>query len=164
MGVADGDTVTVLESSDEQHKVRLAGIDAPERRQAYGERAKQHLSTLVYGKAVLVVWDKRDRYSRIVGRVLARDCSGLTCRYSLDAGLEQIKAGLAWHYKQYATEQPLAERMEYAALEQQARTRREGLWHDADPIPPWDYRHHSAASGRASLPHMRPSRFPPPPE
>ncbi len=161
VGIADGDTVTVLEESDQQHKVRLAGIDAPERRQAYGDRAKQHLSSLVYGKAVVVVWDKRDRYGRIVGRVLARDCSGLTCRYSVDAGLEQIKAGLAWHYKQYAKEQPLAERLEYAALEQLARTRREGLWHDADPIPPWEYRHHPGPSARAALLSLTPSRFRP---
>jgi endonuclease YncB( thermonuclease family) len=164
VGVADGDTVTVLEESDQQHKVRLAGIDAPERRQAYGDRAKQHLSALVYGKAVVVVWDKRDRYGRIVGRVLARDCNGFTCRYSVDAGLEQIKAGLAWHYKQYAKEQPLAERTQYAALEQLARTRRDGLWHDVDPIPPWEYPHHPGPSARAALPHMTPSRFPPPPE
>lgn len=159
VGVADGDTVTILEESDQQHKVRLAGIDAPERRQAYGDRAKQHLSSLVYGKTVVVVWDKRDRYGRIVGRVLARDCSGLTCRYSIDAGLEQIKAGLAWHYKQYEKEQAPAERMRYAALEQEARTRREGLWHDAGPVPPWEYRHHSGPSDRAALRHLKPSGF-----
>jgi endonuclease YncB( thermonuclease family) len=161
VGVADGDTVTVLEESDQQHKVRLAGIDAPERRQAYGDRAKQHLWLLVYGKAVVVVWDKRDRYGRIIGRVIARDCSGLTCRYSIDASFEQIKAGLAWHYKQYEKEQAPAERMRYAALEQQARTRREGLWHDTDPVPPWEYRHHSRPSDRAALLHLVPSRFRP---
>jgi endonuclease YncB( thermonuclease family) len=144
--------------------VRLAGIDAPERRQAYGDLAKQHLSSLVYGKAVVVAWDKRDRYGRIVGHVLARDCSGLTCRYSIDAALEQIKAGLAWHYKQYEKEQAPAERMQYAALEQEARTRRKGLWHDADPIPPWEYRHPSGSSDRAALRHLKASGFRPRPQ
>jgi endonuclease YncB( thermonuclease family) len=157
VGVADGDTVTVLEESQQQQKVRLAGIDAPERRQPYGDRAKQHLSALVYGKTVLVQWDKRDRYGRIIGHVFASDCMGLACRYSIDAGLEQIKAGLAWHYKQYEKEQPPAERVQYAALEQRARARREGLWSDADPVPPWEYRHESRTSERAVIREVTPS-------
>jgi endonuclease YncB( thermonuclease family) len=159
VAVADGDTITVLEESNQQHKIRLAAIDAPERRQAYGERAKQHLSALVYGKAVLVLWDKRDRYGRIVGHVFARDCVRLSCRYSLDAGLEQIKAGLAWHYRQYEKEQPPAERVQYAALEQQARARREGLWNDAEPVPPWAYRHQSRNPERAMIRNVTPSAF-----
>ncbi|HEV7392579.1 MAG TPA: thermonuclease family protein [Burkholderiales bacterium] len=159
VAVADGDTVTVLEESNLQYKVRLAAIDAPERRQAYGERAKQHLSALVYGKTVLVLWEKRDRYGRIVGHVFARDCSPLDCRYSLDAGLEQIKAGLAWHYRQYEKEQAPAERLRYAALEQQARARREGLWSDAEPVPPWTYRHQSRNPERALIREITPSAF-----
>ena len=70
VGVADGDTLTLLDASHEKYRVRLSGIDAPEKRQAYGERAKQHLSTLVFRKTVRVVWERRDRYSRIIGRVL----------------------------------------------------------------------------------------------
>ena len=139
--------------------MRLAGIDAPERRQAYGERAKHHLAALVFGRSVIVVWDKRDRYGRIVGRVLARDCAGITCRYSLDAGLEQIKAGLAWHYKQYQNEQDPADRTQYAALEREARVRGEGLWKDPQPVPPWQYRHHSALDDGTSIRQQRQDRL-----
>lgn len=141
VGVSDGDTVTVLDEANMQHKVRLSGIDAPEKRQAYGERAKQHLSDLVYGRSVLVVWDKRDRYGRIVGRVLAPECDRTACRYAVDAGLEQLKAGLAWHYKQYQREQSFDERTLYSDTERSARERHAGLWQDATPLAPWDYRH-----------------------
>ena len=139
VGVSDGDTVTVLDAAHQQHKIRLSGIDAPEKRQAYGERSKKHLSDLVYGKSVLVIWEKRDRYGRIVGRVLAPECNP-TCRYSRDAGLEQLKAGLAWHYKQYEKEQSLDDRAGYSSSEEQARSRREGLWKEPDAVPPWQFR------------------------
>ncbi len=140
IAVADGDTVTVVDAARQQHKVRLSGIDAPERRQAYGERAKQHLSALAYQKVVRVVWVKRDRYHRIVGRVFVGECSGHGCRYPVDAGLEQIRAGLAWHYKQYAREQSSAERSAYTALETHARNHGAGLWKEASPVPPWEFR------------------------
>jgi endonuclease YncB( thermonuclease family) len=120
--------------------VRLSGIDAPERRQAYGERAKRHLADLAYGKSAVVEWSRRDRYGRIVGRVLLRQCGGAECSYATDVGLEQLKAGLAWHYKQYAKEQPVGERVRYAWFEQQARAKREGLWKEPEPVPPWQYR------------------------
>lgn len=146
VGVSDGDTVTVLDASHQQHKIRLSGIDAPEKRQAYGERSKQHLSDLVFGKSVLVVWDKRDRYGRIVGRVLAPECDRTACRYSIDAGLEQLKAGLAWHYKQYEKEQSVDDRARYSSSEQEARARREGLWKETDAVPPWQFRQQSSLS------------------
>jgi endonuclease YncB( thermonuclease family) len=88
---------------------------------------------------VRVVWEKRDRYARIVGRVFAAECDA-ACPYTIDVGLEQIRAGLAWHYKQYQREQSPSDRERYAQLERYARDRREGLWHDAQPTPPWDYR------------------------
>ena len=159
VAVGDGDTLTVVEESNQQHKIRLAGIDAPERRQAYGDRSKQHLSSLTYGKTVLVFWEKRDRYRRIVGRVYARECKFMTCRYSVDVGLEQIKAGLAWHYKQYEKEQAYDERLRYAALEQQARARREGLWQESEPQPPWEFRHQSTNRHAAVLIGIEPSGF-----
>jgi endonuclease YncB( thermonuclease family) len=146
VAIADGDTVTVLDESFQQHKIRLSGIDAPERRQSYGERAKQHLFALAYHKAVRVVWMKRDRYRRIVGRVFVGDCGRFGCRYAQDAGLEQIKAGLAWHYKQYVRDQSPAERAAYAAFELQARKHREGLWQEAAPVPPWEFRSASISS------------------
>jgi endonuclease YncB( thermonuclease family) len=145
VAVADGDTVTLLDASHLQHKVRLSGIDAPERRQAYGERARQNLAANIHHKPVLVVWRKQDRYGRIVGRVLLAPCAHSGCDYTIDAGLEQVKAGLAWHYKQYAHEQAAAERMRYAEAEQQARSNRTGLWHDESPVPPWAFRRHAAS-------------------
>ena len=140
VAVADGDTLTVLDPAGTQHKVRLSGIDAPERRQPYGQRSKQHLADLAHGRGVRVEWDKRDRYGRLVGRVLLPECPRPECPYTRDAGLEQLRAGLAWHYTEYAKEQPFAERWRYARVEREARARREGLWHEAAPTPPWDYR------------------------
>jgi len=152
VNVADGDTVTVLDSAYVRHKVRLAGIDAPERHQPFGARARQHLSALVDGKNVTVIWHKHDRYGRILGRVLAADCARGTCPNTLDTGLAQLSAGLAWHYKQYQREQEAGERKRYAAAEQTARTQQDGLWQDASPVPPWDYRRRARAARTDSIP------------
>jgi endonuclease YncB( thermonuclease family) len=140
VAVGDGDTLTLRDAENRQHKVRLSAIDAPERRQPYGERAKQHLADLAHGKPAMVVWNKRDRYGRIVGRVLLRQCAAPQCPYTTDAGLEQVRAGLAWHYKQYAKEQSPVERVRYSWHEREARAKREGLWREAEPIPPWQFR------------------------
>ncbi len=83
-------------SNHQQHKIRLAGIDAPERKQAYGLASRKHLASIVAGKQVTVEYQKRDRYRRIVGKVLLD---------GIDACLEQVKAGFAWHYKKYQHEQ-----------------------------------------------------------
>lgn len=138
--VTDGDTVTVLDSSHMRYKVRLVGIDAPERHQPFGARSQQHLAALVDGKDVIVIWHKHDRYGRILGRVLAPECDHGACANTLDTGLAQLSAGLAWHYKQYQREQEPGERKSYTAAEQTARTKQEGLWQDASPVAPWDYR------------------------
>ena len=129
--VADGDTVTVLDAAKLQHKVRLTGIDAPEKAQPFGQRAKQNLSNWVFGKQVQVEANKSDLYGRTLGKVVVN---------GMDANLEQVKAGFAWHYKQYAGEQPAAERESDASAEAFARTQRLGLWRDAAPMPPWDWR------------------------
>lgn len=141
VAVSDGDTVTVLDSDHSQHKIRLMGIDAPEKAQAYGQRSKQHLSSLVFGKDVLIEWHKRDRYQRIVGRVLVAQPGCSPCDMTIDAGLEQIRSGLAWWYRQYAKEQAPEDRKLYETAEMQARESQVGLWRDPDPVPPWDYRH-----------------------
>ena len=93
--VADGDTITVLENNA-QHRVRLQGIDAPEKGQAYGNASRKHLASLVAGKTVTVEWDKRDRYGRILGKVMLG---------AVDVCLEQVRAGHAWHFKRYQHEQ-----------------------------------------------------------
>lgn len=131
IGVSDGDTVTVLSSENVQHKIRLSGIDAPERAQPFGQRAKEKMAELTYGKMVSVDWSKRDRYQRLVGKVTVGE---------VDAGLVLIRTGLAWHYKRYEQEQPPADRESYAAAEHAARRSQVGLWSDTSPIPPWNWR------------------------
>jgi endonuclease YncB( thermonuclease family) len=131
VAVADGDTVTVMDVDQNKHKIRLAGIDAPESRQPYGQRSRQSLSDLVSGQWVQVVYDKADRYGRLVGKVQVA---------GRDANLEQLRRGLAWHYKKYEGEQGQQDRQAYAAAEQQAQSARLGLWRDPGPQAPWDYR------------------------
>ncbi len=131
VGVTDGDTITVLDAANVQYKIRLAGIDAPEKSQAFGQRSKEHMSMLVFGKTVEVIWNKTDRYGRTIGKVIVA---------GQDANLDQIRAGLAWHYRAYEKEQAPADRAAYAQAETEARTRHAGLWQDANPTPPWDYR------------------------
>lgn len=130
--VSDGDTITILDADRVAHKIRLAGIDAPEKSQPFGNRSKQHLSDLVFAKRVKVDWGQTDRYGRTIGKVLV---SGL------DANLEQLRAGMAWHYKDYEKEQSTLDRNTYVRAEAEARVRKTGLWRDASPIPPWDFRH-----------------------
>lgn len=131
VGVADGDTITVLTTSNTQFKIRLSGIDAPEKNQAFGQRAKQSLSDLVFNRQVIVLTHKKDRYGREIGKVLVD---------GLDANLEQIKRGMAWHYKAYEREQSEEDREMYSAAEVTARRQRVGLWRDDSPSPPWEFR------------------------
>jgi endonuclease YncB( thermonuclease family) len=143
VAIADGDTVTVLDEGNEQHKIRLSGIDAPEKKQAFGDRSKQAMAKFVFGKQVSVDWTKRDRYGRIIGKILVApdDCKKATCEKKLDAGLQLIKIGLAWHYKKYQKEQTSSDRDFYSQAEINARNNKIGLWIDANPIAPWDFRH-----------------------
>lgn len=141
VGVTDGDTVTVLDVHNVRHKIRLSGIDAPEITQAYGTRSKKHLSDLVFRKDVWVKWHKRDRYGRIVGKVIlrvSRDCP--SCAKGIDAGHAQLGSGLAWWYRKYADEQSPDDRKRYESEEAVARDSRLGLWSDAAPLPPWQFR------------------------
>ena len=132
VSVADGDTITVLDSGRHTYRIRLGGIDAPEKRQAYGQVSKDHLAQAVFNKSVTIEFDKHDRYGRIVGKVLLGN---------RDICLEQIQAGLAWHYKRYENEQTQEDRGRYAFAEQEARAKGVGLWRDANAIPPWAWRH-----------------------
>ena len=140
VSVADGDTITVLDANREQHKIRLGGIDAPEKAQPFGQRSKESLSAMVFGKEVDVQWNKRDRYQRIVGKVWVQPVSCPTCPKTLDAGLAQLTLGLAWWYQKYAKEQSPEDAGRYEFAEQEARAKRAGLWGDGQPIPPWDWR------------------------
>jgi endonuclease YncB( thermonuclease family) len=131
VGIADGDTITILDSSRQQHKIRLAGIDAPEKKQAFGERSRQNLAAMIFRKTVIVEWEKQDRYGRTIGKVMVN---------GVDANLAQVKAGMAWWYEKYRKEQSPADERMYAEAEQQARTARVGLWRDPVPVAPWEWR------------------------
>ncbi len=140
VGVADGDTVTVLDADNVRHKVRLSAIDAPEEAQAFAKRSKQNLSDLVFQKDVSVQWKKRDRYGRIVGKVMVQSPDCPRCPKNLDVGQAQLSVGLAWWYRKHANEQSPQDRGRYESEELEARARRVGLWRDAAPVPPWDFR------------------------
>jgi endonuclease YncB( thermonuclease family) len=125
VAVTDGDTLKVLSSHNIQTTIRLEGIDAPEKGQAYGQRAKQTLAALCFGKEVQVLPKTKDRYGRTVARII---CQGK------DMSTEMIRAGLAWHYTKYSKDPTLADE------EKRAKNRRVGLWSSSNPIPPWEQR------------------------
>ena len=143
--IADGDTITIVDDLGEKHRIRLAGIDAPEKNQPYGDISTQGLNKLVSGKTVTIEYEKRDRYKRIIGKVLVDPpgevfCMALDCVKKIDAGLKQIKTGLAWHYKYYQMEQSEEDRRLYSEAEQEARTKQLGLWKNEEPLAPWEWR------------------------
>jgi endonuclease YncB( thermonuclease family) len=129
--IADGDTITVLDASNTQHRIRLQGIDAPESHQDFGTQSKKNLSSLIFDKEVTVQYDKTDRYGRLVGKILLD---------GRDINLEQVRAGMAWHYKDYEREQSPQDRETYAHAEDEARRVRRGLWSDANPVEPSEFR------------------------
>jgi endonuclease YncB( thermonuclease family) len=129
--VADGDTLTVLDAQKKTHKIRLLGIDAPEKAQAFGQKSKESLSGLAFQKQVQVRSSKKDRYGRTVGQVFVGN---------MDVCLEQVKLGMAWHYKTYQREQTPEDRVLYDRAESQAREQRVGLWQDPSPIEPSAFR------------------------
>lgn len=122
--VLDGDSV-VLRLDGREIEARLDGIDAPERGQPFGDRARRELARLAAGRLVEVDTRGTDRY----GRLLVRLHAG-----GIEVNRERVRRGLAWHYERYSDDPALA------AAEQAARTERLGLWRDPDPIPPWTWR------------------------
>jgi endonuclease YncB( thermonuclease family) len=131
VAIADGDTITILDSANTQYRVRLAGIDAPESHQAFGEQSRLNLSGMILDKDVSVSYQKVDQYDRIVGKILLD---------GKDINLKQIKAGMAWHYKFYEDEQTPEDRELYSKAEAEARAARRGLWQDSNPIEPFQFR------------------------
>lgn len=149
VGVTDGDTITLLDSANAQHDIRLFAIDSPETSchhkrpspqaeqcvehgQEFGKTAKRSLSELVYGRDVRVELKPGNSYGRKIGTVWV----GAT-----DANLMQVARGMAWHYRKYAERgQGPVEFAQYARAEQGARSSGSGLWADSNPVAPWDYR------------------------
>ena len=125
VSVADGDTITILDADKIQHKIRLQGIDAPEKGQAFGTKSKERLSEKIGEKEVVVKWKNKDRYGRVLGEIYLGD---------RHINLEMVQDGLAWHYKQYSKSKELA------VAEDEARNAKKGLWVDKEPEPPWEFR------------------------
>ncbi len=123
--MSDGDTISVMHRGRAQ-RVRLHGIDVPEKRQAFGNNAKKFTSDLVFGRVVAVQVVDVDRYGRIVGEVILPDGRSLN--------RELVRTGLAWWYRKYSRDKSLGQ------LEEEARSARRGLWIDPSPIPPWEFR------------------------
>lgn len=126
IGISDGDTLTILDQARTTHKIRLAYIDAPESAQPFGKRAKQALSSICFRKMARVAVIETDRYGRSVAVV---HCAGV------DANKLMVADGFAWVYRKYAPKDS-----ELLALETKARGSKVGLWTDANPTPPWDFR------------------------
>ncbi len=131
VNITDGDTLTVLASNQTSYKIRLQGIDAPEKKQAFGQVCKNALMRLSQNQPAQVEVYKQDRYGRLVAKLTVK---------GKDLALEQIKAGCGWHYTAYQKEQTIADQQAYAHAEQQARAAKRGLWQDAKPIAPWSFR------------------------
>jgi endonuclease YncB( thermonuclease family) len=123
--IADGDTLTILDSANAQHKIRLAGIDAPEKGQPFGTKARENLADKVFGQTVRVEVIDVDRYKREVGRIYLGE------RF---VNMEMVRDGFAWRYVQYDRTG------EFTAAEADAREHRRGLWADPNPMPPSEWR------------------------
>ena len=126
VGVTDGDTLTAIVDG-RQIKVRLNGIDAPEKKQAFGDASKRALSNLVFGKRVSIVDLGKDRYGRTIGEVFTPD--------GQQVEVAMVRLGMAWHYVKYAPRDT-----DLAGAELVARKERRGLWSDAAAVPPWEFR------------------------
>jgi endonuclease YncB( thermonuclease family) len=125
ISVLDGDTIIILSKNHVQLKIRLEGIDCPEHNQAFGEKAKYTTKTLCYHKEVRIEKTGEDRY----GRTLAFVYVDTIC-----VNKELLRQGMAWQYKKYNHDP------EYAALENEARVNKIGIWSQPNPVPPWEFR------------------------
>lgn len=130
IAVSDGDTIKILVDKT-TYKIRLNGVDCPEKNQDYGQKAKQFTSDMVYDKVVTADVKDKDRYGRYVADVIIDDTT---------LNKELVRNGFAWHYKQYSNDEELS------TLEDEARGSQVGLWADSEPIPPWDFRHGSSSA------------------
>ena len=126
VGISDGDTISVMHDG-QAVKIRLYGIDAPEKGQAFGTKAKQFVSAMTFGKEVKVEVKDYDRYGRTVADVFLPDGRNLN--------REIVKAGFAWWFRKYAPKDA-----ELESLESEARAARRGLWADPRLVPPWEWR------------------------
>jgi len=139
ISVADGDTITILTSEKEQIKIRLSAIDTPEKKQAYGQKAKDFTSSMVAGKNVTIEKETIDKYGRTVAMVLID---------GLNLNKEIVKQGHGWVYRKYCQKAFCGEWLE---LEREAREAKIGLWADSKPVPPWIWRHGEKNNDNSSV-------------
>lgn len=132
ISITDGDTLTLLDTANRQHKIRLAGIDSPEKAQDFGQKATANLSALTLNQdASAECWKRyRNLFEICVVTVAGKD-----------VGLEQVRMGMAWWFRQSISEQTAQQRADYEQAELKAKLQRMGLWNSKNPIPPWDWRH-----------------------
>ena len=123
--VVDGDTVVLLDSTNTQYRIRLDGIDCPEKGQPFGAKATSFVKELAAGKNAIVIWNKKDRYGRILGYLIVNDTN---------INKELLRNGLAWHYKYFNKNQELSD------LEQVAKAKKMNIWSDKNPIEPYLWR------------------------
>jgi endonuclease YncB( thermonuclease family) len=140
INVADGDTIMILDAAHQQHRIRINGIDAPEKGQPFGDRSRQNMARMVTGKDVTADCHKTDRYGRQVCKVWVQPSDCPKCGKTLDVGHAQIVAGMAWWYREYAKEQSDEDRGRYESDENEARLRKRGLWAHDYSVAPWDWR------------------------
>lgn len=135
VAVIDGDTIEIRDQQERRLRIQLQAVDAPEPQQAFASISQQNLIRLLLHKTVSIEGQRRDPFGRIVGKVFSGNS---------DIGLEQIKAGLAWHYTEFADQQSETDRLAYTQAEQSARSQKLGLWADKATIAPWLFRHQSS--------------------
>jgi len=129
--VVDADTVVIESDQGVKYKVRLLGIDAPEIKQVYGKEATKYLSNLILGKTILVIGSDKDRYKRLLGKLVLD---------GYDINLNLVKNGMAWHYKRYKSSQDKKDQFLYSNAEKYAKVNKLGLWSKSSPISPWYWR------------------------
>ena len=141
VAISDGDTITLLTEDKQQLKIRLVGIDTPEKKQAFGTKARDHLASRIFKQDVEVDLRKKDQYGRHLGVIYIG---------GVDINQSMIQDGYAWFYKHYAKEQPKEEAQRYAKAEADARSKQRGLWSDPNPVPPWEFRKEAKEEARSA--------------
>lgn len=137
--IIDGDTITIVDENRRRHLIRIAGIDAPERRQPFGRRSEQNLSRLALERDARLECHKSDSNGERVCKVWVQPSDCQACGKTLDLGHAQVIAGLAWWNREHAVDQPPEDSARYESSESEARLRHRGLWGDPQPVPPWEW-------------------------
>ena len=148
VAVIDGDTLEIRDPRQNVLRIQLQAIDAPEAQQPFGNVSRENLADLVVGKAVRFERYKRDDYGRLIAKVFSDD---------RDVGLEQLKAGLAWYYSQFANELNDIDQLSYSQAEQAARAQRLGLWRNPPYLEPWLFRNQSRYGFRTNKRYVSPT-------